>query len=297
MKTILLLLSLAIGFAARAQLVELPLCQIDSQYTQPGLYPSYDSLPCFEQGKCTQTSVQFVNLDSIVYNGLDVRVDDFTITSVNNLPCGIKYESESIYFGQGYPIANKGRTCLWFGGVATDSVGVYQINITGNATLSSSLLPQPIVVAVNLNDHGYELYLRVVDSASTVCPAIDTAAGTLLASCVSGLASCTLDEFGYYCDTCGLISGIAKIDAINQFELFPNPANHSITISHNGNAPGRYEWQMLNTLGQVVGAGLLDTVIGSNNQIIDVNNLPVGVYILSITNGVQQLTKRFTVER
>ncbi len=297
MKTLLLLLSLAMGLVVNAQLVELPLCSVDSQYILPGLYPSYDSLPCFEKGTCTQASVQFVNLDSFVHNGIAAKVEDFTITGVANLPCGIKYESESIYFGQPYPITNQGNTCLWLGGVTTDSVGLYKITIFGNATITSSALPQPVVVALNLNDYGYKLYLRVVDSASTICLAVDTAASTLVASCASGLASCTLDEFGTYCDTCGIISSIVEIGEIEAFQLYPNPTSSSVTVSFKTSKSNLVRWQILNMFGQVVNHATLNAIAGLNKETVDVSALTNGIYLIVVDDGIHQQTQRFVVVR
>jgi len=61
------------------------------------------------------------------------------------------------------------------------------------------------------------------------------------------------------------------------FSVYPNPANSKITVEVSAVLIGS-EYRLLNYTGKMVLSGILD----SENTIIDLNNLPVGVYMISV---------------
>ncbi len=68
---------------------------------------------------------------------------------------------------------------------------------------------------------------------------------------------------------------------ISQFTLFPNPADKTIAI----NTSTETEIQIINTLGMV----LLKTTLPAGESIIDIGDLPSGVYFVKSSMGVKKL--------
>jgi hypothetical protein len=66
-------------------------CQVDSQYTSPGIYPS-DTLPDMYEGTSYTAVVQFVfPVDTTVF-GFTLNFDSFVVAAVNGIPNGINWE-------------------------------------------------------------------------------------------------------------------------------------------------------------------------------------------------------------
>lgn len=78
-------------------------------------------------------------------------------------------------------------------------------------------------------------------------------------------------------------------DATNKLSIYPNPAGNFITLT---NLPAKANtYSLCNMVGQVILSGNITT----ENQQIEVEGLPTGVYILTV-NGVQPITTKVIVE-
>jgi hypothetical protein len=86
-------------------------------------------------------------------------------------------------------------------------------------------------------------------------------------------------------------SGITNVDAANKISISPNPAQNTISI--NGINLTNCKIQITNTVGQVFN----NDVIATNSKSIDISSLANGVYLLSITNQEQTITKKFIVNK
>jgi len=62
----------------------------------------------------------------------------------------------------------------------------------------------------------------------------------------------------------------------NNFKVYPNPANNTITIQSNTEGDHTYEFKKL--LGKVIKVGK----VNNNNSVVDITSLPKGVYLLSV---------------
>ena len=69
----------------------------------------------------------------------------------------------------------------------------------------------------------------------------------------------------------------------NDWAIYPNPANGTITIS--GNQTGEY--QIANIMGQTLMTGRIDT----EKQLINVSTLPAGVYFININGKTTKFVK------
>ncbi len=265
MKTILLLASLLVGTLASAQI-----CVIDTQYTLPGLYPSPDSLPCIVKDEPTDITVQFVNFDSTVYNGIKIRIEYLIIDSITNLPCGIRWTTSAQDADTAHRFNNKEKGCIRFYGNTTDAAGQYKLEVYVRAKTNLASTPFPVTAS----SVGLDAYVRVVNNANDSCPVIDTT--------TAGRIACTV--------------GISEIASIKQFSFYPNPTNNTATISFTADRANVLTARVVNVYGQEVSRTQLNVVQGTNVEKVDVSNLPPGVYVYTINDGVNMLTNRFVVE-
>ncbi|GDX47822.1 hypothetical protein LBMAG25_06400 [Bacteroidota bacterium] len=84
-------------------------------------------------------------------------------------------------------------------------------------------------------------------------------------------------------------SGLASLNGQNIFNLYPNPANSSITIETGSN--GKYTFELTDALGRIV------TTVEFNNRTttFNISNLPSGIYAASIVTDGKRITKKLVV--
>jgi hypothetical protein len=113
-------------------------CQVDSQYTSAGIYPS-DTLPDMYEGTAYTAVVQFVfPVDTTVF-GFTLNFDSFVVAAVNGIPNGINWECNA-----NHPVChyicqppNLTRGCVKIFGLPTAQSPAYpgydSIIVTGQA--------------------------------------------------------------------------------------------------------------------------------------------------------------------
>jgi hypothetical protein len=260
------------------------LCDLDPQYTEPGLYPLPEDLPCLVgDGVFNDITVQFINFDSTTVSGIRVRVDYIIIDSVLNLPCGILWSTSAQGAATKHRFENQEKGCIRFWGVTADAAGQYKLKIKVKAKVS--LLPN--VVPYEAEALGFRVDVRLKANAAAVCPANDTTSGATLLT-----ASCTsVDK-----DTLFIV-GINEIASINSFSFYPNPTANNATVSFTADKAASYTTRIVNIYGQEVSREVLNVTAGLNVNKIDVSTLATGVYIFTITDGKNVQTQRFVVEK
>lgn len=97
-----------------------------------------------------------------------------------------------------------------------------------------------------------------------------------------------------------VINGPDAVETLNssKFEVgqnIPNPANGSTTINFTSPSPSTVDFKIYNMLGMVVKSNKIDAVSGLNKINFNTNELSQGVYVYSITNGNNTITKRMVV--
>jgi len=91
-------------------------------------------------------------------------------------------------------------------------------------------------------------------------------------------------------------TGINQVAANNMLTLYPNPANGTITLGlQSGLAKKNYEVRILDLLGKEIKNLNNDAVNGSMQ--IDISDLSVGVYFVTVKTEEGLLIKRFIVQR
>lgn len=265
MKTIILAFAMYTAVVVNAQI-----CNVDTTLTQPGLYPSPDSLPCIVSGANTNTTVQFVNFDSADYQGIKIRVEYLIIDSIANLPCGVNWTTSNQNAITPHRFENQEKGCIQFSGFTNDGEGQYELEIYVRAKIS--LAPSPIPITAS--SVGLRVFLRVIEDANDTCPVIDTTAVCEIACKV----------------------GIAELTSINSFSFYPNPTSSAATVSFTADRAATYTSRIVNIYGQEVSREVLNVTAGVNVNRLDVSNLAAGVYLYMLNDGKKLLTKKFVVE-
>ncbi len=271
------MLSAMFTFAVNAQV-----CNIDNTLLEPGIYPSPDSIPCIINGDETDITVQFVNFDSAVYNGIKIRVEYLIIDSITNLPCGIKWTTSAQDADTANRFENQENGCIRFYGNTADAAGQYKLEVHVRAKTNLAATPFPVTAS----SVGLDVYVRVTDLATDPCPVIDTTANPANAK----IATCNGAAYTP-------IVGITDINAINYFSFYPNPTANSATVSFTADRAAAYTSRIVNIYGQEVSRDVLNVTAGLNVSKIDVSSLAAGVYIYTITDGKNVQTQRFVVEK
>lgn len=82
-----------------------------------------------------------------------------------------------------------------------------------------------------------------------------------------------------------------------QMEMYPNPADHSVSVWYTAQGEQAIQLQLTDLLGKVVAKQVLPTVgaDGSNTVTLDVSMLPAGIYLLNTIQGANSTTQKLIV--
>jgi len=91
-------------------------------------------------------------------------------------------------------------------------------------------------------------------------------------------------------DLCNTTS-VPNLNSISEFELFPNPANESLSFNFNSYQTGSF--YVVNILGNI----LMNGNLISGTQNLDVSALKNGIYMIKFVDGESSVNKKFIIER
>ena len=283
MKRILLVLftiSASLMFnPAKAQFCNTGVCSCNAgPNTQLG-FPYPDSIPCAVQGQAYSYSIP-IKMYS-VFNFLGQHyIDSITIDTIYNLPCGLCYQMSSATntFDSGQ------IGCIKISGTTNDAVGQYLLKLvitaylSGNPTESVETIYPPLVYASGIRE-----WFRVSPAPGTNCTATDTlqadsAAKNLTASVV--------------CPQAGINEVAANVASLN---IMPNPFNSSAQLSFMAEKNATYAVKITDITGKLVSVKQMQANPGVNTTIIERGNLSAGLYLISLSDGVSSVTRKFTI--
>lgn len=94
------------------------------------------------------------------------------------------------------------------------------------------------------------------------------------------------------------ITSINEQSAINHMELFPNPAKEIVNISYELKTSGEVSIGLFNLVGaQVYSATLGNKAAGAQANLINVENLKEGMYLLRITSNNAPISQKLMISR
>lgn len=89
-------------------------------------------------------------------------------------------------------------------------------------------------------------------------------------------------------------SGIEEEKLTSSISLYPNPAKDWINLNIKMDQAGTGHYDVINSLGQSVISSPLDLSKGTNQQKIDINELPYGMYFVKVEVNGQVATKKIS---
>jgi hypothetical protein len=125
-------------------------------------------------------------------------------------------------------------------------------------------------------------HLRVTVAPS--CVIVDFIRAYLPADTVSGLHHNQEVAFSYTIGNC--ITGISSINKDDELKIYPNPANKSIAVRIPEDMKN-YEINFLSMLGQ--------TLLQTKSNVIDVNDIPNGIYFVTVQSDKTILNKKLII--
>lgn len=241
-----------------------------------GGFGSQDSTPCVVQGAAYSYAIQFTMFAAFEFAGSQT-VDSIEFLSIDNLPCGLCWSVDQD--DKRYSANEDG--CLNITGTSNDTVGQYKLAVSLKAWINGQ--PGGQTIPANVFDQtGVKILVRV-KSPSGACVPADTSAAADLTNVYANPVNCT--NVGIK-ETANSFSGLT---------LIPNPMNSNGTLSFMAEKSGLFTVRVSNTIGSVVSSKEIDAKQGVNTVTIERNSLPNGVYFLSLTDGKNVITHRFSI--
>jgi hypothetical protein len=89
------------------------------------------------------------------------------------------------------------------------------------------------------------------------------------------------------------VSVAEQVDAGVAFSFYPNPASENITLNYSLTESTKVSYTIFDLTGKQVQSESANRFPGAQQQIIDINNLHAGTYLLSLNSNGKIITKRF----
>ena len=237
-----------------------------------GGFQDPSTVTCATQGVAYNNAMQFSMFSAFNFLGQQ-SVDSIEFVSVENLPCGLCWSVNKA--NKRYSANEDG--CLNISGTTTDVAGQYKLAISVKAWINNQTSVNTIPASL-FDQTGIHLFLRVKTNGGN-CVTVDTSAGannlTASVNCPTGINE--------------LNSGVSVVN------ISPNPMNSEADLSFVAEKNAAYTVRIADVTGKEVSVKQLEGRAGENHTTIERNNLPAGVYFLSLTDGRNAVTKRFSV--
>jgi hypothetical protein len=212
-------------------------------------------LPHDTVGQTYSAVIQVFVPADTIYQSQNVPIDSFVLNSINGMPAGFTYSCFPTNCS--FP-GNSAGCVLITGPTATNTmVGTYPLTIHLTAWVTVIILGHPVPYADALTITDFRI---IIDSASS--------------------------------------AGIAVVSTPKNFEVYqnsPNPVNGVSEIDYYSPANAKITFKVVNVLGSIVQNKVLDAKAGMNQIYISSKDIAVGVYMYTISNGTQTVTKRMVV--
>jgi len=84
---------------------------------------------------------------------------------------------------------------------------------------------------------------------------------------------------------------------LNLFSIYPNPATKTFTISAKLNSEIHYSTiEIYNNIGQLVYSKQISSSYGDINEVIKINNLTTGIYLVKLINNDIEFEENLLIE-
>ena len=235
-------------------------CNTTGIVSGPG-FQDPNSIPCVIQGVPYDTCDQFNMYNVFVFLGTQT-VDSIEFLVLGGLPSGICWATNKA--NNRFKANESG--CLNFRGTTNAGAGQYKLSIDINAWINGSSTPQrpgPYLV----DQAGVKLWLRVQTPGGS-CAAVDTSKAT------------SINEIS---------------NDVTSFNVVPNPMSSNAVVTFVAEKSAAYVLNLADVTGKIISTRKIEAKAGENTTNIERNNLPAGVYFLSLSDGQSLVTRKFSI--
>jgi len=174
-------------------------------------------------------------------------------------------------------------------GLLTD---VLQHHVHGGLAFSASLSDGQLVPTLN----GEDVTIGVDEGTVTVTSALE--GGAVATVTVADIVASNGVVHVIDAVLTPSILSVDELSTVTEFRMFPNPANNEVSVELQMSQSDDLTIDVVNILGQNVKSFDFGTrSAGFNRELLDVNDLPEGMYILNITVGEDQATTKLQITR
>lgn len=286
-----LFLSFAIisSFQASAQYcgsaqVSFPACGFQSNYG----FGDINTFHCITKGQCDSLIIPFKVYTGFTAAGNTITIYKLRFDAIDSLPCGLCWStSQSATAGNGVNEFSPGENgCIKIAGLTNAAAGQYKLSMSlavrDNSDPSTWDNQGYNIDTIASDAGGVYLWIKVINPGDQCPDTIITANGTMHPS-----TSCT-----YTACTTGIYD-VSKI--LTELSIQPNPMSNEAKVTFSSEIAGNQQLKITNIVGSEVYNTTIAVKIGSNEAMIKKNNLPAGIYILSVGGNQGIATKKFII--
>jgi len=198
--------------------------------------------------------------------------------------------------GNTYNASNNTATYTVANAVGTGCDSIYSLDLTivNTVDVSTTLSTSGITITANATGSNYS-YQWIDCDTSTPITGETNASFTATANgnyaVVVSLGNCSDTSA---CEAVTTV-GIDKVDFINNFNVYPNPARSMVNIKFDTKNQANVNVSLINTLGQNVYTNALGNVNGTQNIQINTTDLEEGIYLVNVTVNGNTTTQRISI--
>jgi hypothetical protein len=231
-----------------------------------GFQPDWTELPCAVRGQQYDETIYFKNFENAVLTYL--RVDN-----ISRQPAGLNWQMSVPAANAANTLKSGERGCIGVSGITNAPAGVYKLFL--------------------------EACVKVTISPNEICDSVDGLINTFIG--LGQLPAGTVFEYKLVViepgETCPNVStGVKELNSVSSFEIYPNPFSSNAQVSFTSSVKGVLTAKLTDVIGREVYMEKINAQVGSNSIELNKNGLSTGVYIFTLSDGKESMTRRVVIE-
>lgn len=260
-------------------------------------------------GVCPQTvesntmTITVTPIPSIVFvSNMDVCAGAIPETVFNSNPQGADYTWTN------------SNTAIGLAASGTGNVSAFTCSNTGATPISGTINITPAIDGCNGETETYTITINPTPVISVVGATLTSTVGSGYQWYLDGIPvpnansqSYTATENGEYtvtidsvdCPSAGVMMTAASIsttDNLLAFNLYPNPSDGNFSLSFFSAETTTYKVKMVNAVGAIVYEKSFDNVTGNVTELINLQSIAKGVYLLHFSSDKTELLKKLVIQ-
>jgi hypothetical protein len=257
-----------------------PDCGVQST---PG-FGDINTYKCITRGQFDTLVIPFKVYTMFTASHNTVHIYKLRIDVIDSLPCGLCWStSQSAIPGNGPNEFSPGESgCIRIAGTTFDRPGSYKLLMKLDVRTQATTTTGYDVDSIPSDAGGIVLWVKVINPGD-LCP--DTIYTSQPSKHPS--ASCASETWGV---------GIHEVStSLTNLTIQPNPVSSEAKVTFISENGGNQQLKISSLVGSEVYSTTLTAKSGLNETTISRNNLPAGIYILSVGSSQGIATKKFII--